>query len=60
VVDVVAISTDSLNPRDYWFKMKKREKGFGVEISTNCRRLKKDSSDWKKYSTDCSTTEGAM
>ena len=23
VVDVVAVLTDSVNPRDYWFKMKK-------------------------------------
>ena len=58
VVDVVAILTDSLNPRDYWFKMKKREKGFAVELSTNCRQLKMESSDGKKYATDCSTTEG--
>lgn len=58
VVDVVAILTDSVNPRDYWFKMKKREKGFGVELSTNCRQLKMESSDGKKYATDCSTTEG--
>ena len=58
VVDVVAILTDSLNPRDYWFKMKKREKGIGVELSTNCRQLKMESSDGKKYATDCSTTEG--
>lgn len=24
VIDVIEILTDSLNPRDYWFKMKKR------------------------------------
>jgi DNA-damage-inducible protein D len=58
VVDVVAILTDSKNPRDYWFKMKKREKGFGVELSTICRQLKLESPDGKKYATDCSTTEG--
>lgn len=58
VIDVVAILTDSVNPRDYWFKMKKREKGFGVELSTICRQLKMESSDGKKYATDCSTTEG--
>ena len=58
VVDVVAILTDSVNPRDYWFKMKKREIGFGVELSTNCRQLKMESSDGKRYATDCSTTEG--
>ena len=24
VIDVIAVLTDSVNPRDYWFKMKKR------------------------------------
>jgi hypothetical protein len=57
VVDVIAILTDSVNPRDYWFKMKKREKGFGIELSTICRQLKLESPDGKKYATDCSTTE---
>lgn len=35
VIDVVGALTDSVNPRDYWFKMKKRvhaEDGF--ELST--------------------------
>jgi len=57
VVDVVGILTDSVNPRDYWFKMKKREKGFGIELSTICRQLKLESLDGKKYATDCSNTE---
>ena len=41
VIDVIAVLTDSMNPRDYWFKMKKRvhsEDGF--ELSTIWRRLK--------------------
>jgi len=58
VVDVVAILTNSVNPRDYWFKMKKREKGFGIELSTICRQLKLEAPDGKKYATDCSSTEG--
>jgi len=57
VVDVVGILTASVNPRDYWFKMKKREKGFGIELSTICRQLKLESLDGKKYATDCSNTE---
>ena len=41
VVDVVAVLTDSANPRDYWFKMKIREKGEAeIELSTVCRQLK--------------------
>jgi prophage antirepressor-like protein len=55
VVDVVAALTDSTNPRDYWYKMKIREKDdAGIELSTLCRQLKLSSSDGKKYETDCS------
>lgn len=59
VIDVVAVLTDSVNPRDYWFKMKKRvhsEDGF--ELSTICRQLKLESSDGKKYATDCANIKG--
>jgi len=59
VVDVIEALTDSVNPRDYWYKMKIREKEeSGVELSTICRQLKMESSDGKKYETDCADTEG--
>lgn len=59
VVDVVEALTDSVNPRDYWYKMKIREKNESdVELSTICRQLKLESSDGKKYETDCADTEG--
>jgi DNA-damage-inducible protein D len=59
VIDVVAVLTDSLNPRDYWFKMKIRVKGEdGLELSTLCRQLKLISSDGKAYSTYCANTAG--
>ena len=59
VVDVVAILTESSKPRDYWYRLKKREKeSSGVELSTNCRQLKLESSDGKKYNTECANTEG--
>jgi len=58
VIDVVEVLTDSVNPRDYWFKMKVRVKGEdGIELSTICRRLKLVSTDGKKYETDCANTE---
>lgn len=60
VVDVVEILTDSPDPKDYWYRMKKREKLSGIELSTICRQLKMESSDGKKYSTDCSNTEGLL
>ena len=48
IVDVVGALTDSLNPRDYWFKMKIRVKTEdGFQLSTICRQLKLASSDGK-------------
>ena len=59
VVDVVAALTDSVNARDYWFKMKKRvHSDDGIELSTLCRQLKLESSDGKSYKTDCANVKG--
>ena len=59
VVDVVSALTDSVDARDYWYKMKTRVKNDdGVELSTICRQLKLESSDGKRYETDCANTEG--
>ncbi len=58
VVDVVAVLTDSVNPRDYWFKMKKRvHSEDGIELSTICRQLKMKSSDGKFYNTDAANVK---
>ena len=57
VVDVIAALTESTDPRDYWYRLKKREKESGVELSTNCRQLKLPSSDGKFYETDCANTK---
>jgi len=58
VVDVVAVLSDSSDPKDYWYRIKKREKIEGVELSTICRQLKLEASDGKRYSTDCANTKG--
>ncbi|MDO8675484.1 MAG: Bro-N domain-containing protein [Candidatus Omnitrophota bacterium] len=59
VVDIVGSLTDSENPRDYWYKMKVREKDdAGVELSTFCRQLKLVAPDGKNRETDCADTEG--
>ncbi len=59
VIDVVASLTDSINPRDYWFKMKVRVKSEdGIELSTICRQLKLKAPDGKMRETDCANTEG--
>jgi mRNA-degrading endonuclease RelE of RelBE toxin-antitoxin system len=58
VVDVVGALTDSVNARDYWFKMKVRVKTDDhVELSTNCRQLKLQAPDGKMRETDCAITE---
>ena len=53
VVDVVAVLTDSPNPRKYWSVLKTRLKSEGSELATNCSQLKMPSADGKMYKTDC-------
>ena len=43
IVDVVAILTDSPNPRKYWSVLKTRLKKEGSELATNCSQLKMQS-----------------
>ena len=59
VVDVVEILSESKNPRDYWYRLKKRmEEEELSELSTNCRRLKIPAKDGKIRETDCANREG--
>ena len=61
VVDVIEALTDSDRPSVYWTAMKARVKGEdGFQLSTICRQLKLESSDGKKYETDCANTEGTL
>ena len=57
VVDVIEALTDSSQPSKYWTAMKARvsDEG-GFQLSTICRQLKLESSDGKKYETDCADT----
>ena len=58
VVDIVAALTDSADAKDYWYRLKQREKeSSGIELSTFCRQLKLAASDGKYYETDCANTE---
>ncbi len=57
IVDVIAILTESLNPRKYWSVLKTRLKKEGSELATNCSQLKMKSSDGKFYKTDVADTE---
>lgn len=61
VIDVVAALTDSANPNDYWYKIKKRaNEEEKIELSTICRQLKLTSKDGKNYLTDCANTKGIL
>ena len=60
VIDVVGILSESPDPKDYWYRIKKREKLSGIELSTICRQLKLESADGKKYATDCSNVQGLL
>ena len=57
IVDVVAVLTDSDNPRKYWSVLKTRLKKEGSETATNCSQLKMPSLDGKMRLTDVATTE---
>jgi len=61
VVDVVELLTESVNARDYWFKMKTRVKTEeGLELSTICRQLKMMAADGKMRSTDAADTQSLL
>ncbi len=56
VIDIIEVLTDSPNPRDYWFKMKKRVKTEdGLELSTICRQLKMEASVYSHFSKQMDT-----
>ncbi len=59
VVDVVGILSESENPRDYWYKIKKRARDDEkIELSTICRQLKLKAQDGKYRMTDVVDIEG--
>ena len=57
VVDVIAVLTESENPRKYWSVLKTRLKNEGSELATNCSQLKLQAADGKRYLTDVADTE---
>jgi len=60
VVDVIAILTESENPRHYWTVLKGRLKKEGNETLTNCERLKMEAPDGKMRLTDVADTEQVL
>lgn len=57
VIDVIAVLTESKKPRDYWYRLKKRELEHGIDLSTNCRQLKFPAKDGKMRLTDAANTK---
>lgn len=61
VVDVIGSLTESNNPRDYWYRVKKRmSEEERSELSTFCRQLKLKSTDDKSYKTDVADMQGVF
>ena len=48
VVDVVEVLTDSVNPRDYWKKIRRRDKELNFYVGTNCPQVKMLTNTGKK------------
>lgn len=57
IVDVIAVLTESPNPRKYWSVLKTRLKKEGSETATNCSQLKLPADDGKMRLTDVADTE---
>lgn len=56
-MDVIAVLTDSTNPRHYWNVLKGRLKEEGNQSVTNCDQLKFQAADGKYYLQDAATAE---
>lgn len=57
VIDVIAVLTDSLDPKRYWSVLKSRLKKEGCEPTTICSTLKMPAADGKNRMTDVATTQ---
>jgi prophage antirepressor-like protein len=59
VVDIVEVLSESAYPRQYWEKVKQRE-FIEIQLSPIWLQLKLESTDGKKYTTDCVNTKNAF
>ena len=57
VIDVIAVLTDSQNPRRYWSDLKRKIIQEGSQLYDSIVQLKMPSQDGKYYKTDCLNTE---
>jgi DNA-damage-inducible protein D len=56
VVDIIGVLTESIEPRNYWATLKKRE----PQLLTVCQQLKMAAQDGRNRSTDVANTEGVF
>lgn len=57
IIDIIAILTESANPRRYWSDLKIKLQKEGSQLYEEIVQLKMESSDGKLYKTDVATTE---
>ncbi|MEK6938243.1 MAG: Bro-N domain-containing protein [Nanoarchaeota archaeon] len=60
IIDVIAVLTESVDPRNYWKVLKHRLNEEGSEVVTKCNQLKLMSTDGKYYLTDVADTESLL
>ncbi|MBI5358643.1 Bro-N domain-containing protein [Candidatus Amesbacteria bacterium] len=57
VIDVIAVLSESIDPRNYWKVLKNRLKDEGSQSVTKCNQLKLEAADGKYYLTDVADSE---
>jgi cell filamentation protein len=60
IVDIVAILSESDDPRNYWYVLKSRLKKADSEVLTNCKGLKLMAPDGKMRLTDTLDSNGII
>jgi DNA-damage-inducible protein D len=62
IVDIIEILTETSNPRRYWSDLKRKltAEGLMFELYEKIVQLKVESTDGKRYATDCANTEGVL
>ena len=60
IIDIVAILSETTNPKRYWSDLKSKLKKEGSQVYDNIVHLKMLAPDGKKYNTDCFNTEDLL
>jgi len=60
IVDVIEVLTDSTVPKRYWSDLKKKLTNEGSQLYDNIVQLKLETTDGKRYATDCLDTPNLL